>query len=339
MDSTSMQARLLCCAMRDQAPDVSEGLVRAALAAAPEGLVVGVDLAGIEPGFPAELHASAFDLAFEAGLKITVHAGEMDGPHQVASALAHGHPDRIGHGWRLIDDCVVRGGRITALGPTAKAVRDAGLPLEVCLTSNAAFGTPINTHPAGMLRDAGFRVTFNPDDRSITTTTASAEHYAAHELLGFSRAELAQCNERAAVAAFCTEVERSALVAAVHGGWAQTPGRLVHLAERDQWQSAGEAYLPAEYERDGFVHLSGAHQLLTPANRFYQGRTGLVALVVEPNRLGEGLVWEAGTGTLERFPHHYSSIPRGAVVAEVAMPPEPDGSSLLPPALIEAAGT
>ncbi len=336
MDGTGIQARLLCCAMRDQPVEVSEELVRAAVVAARDGLVVGVDLAGIEPGFPAELHARAFDLARQAGLKITVHAGEMDGAHQVASAMGSCHPDRIGHGWRLIDDCVVDDGHITALGSTALAVRDGRVPLEMCLTSNAALGKPIASHPAAMLRDAGFLVTLSPDDRSITTTTASAEHRHAAELLGFSRADLAHCNERAAVAAFCDDQQRAALVEAVHAGWAQMPSRLVHLAERERWRSAGDTYLPAEFAKDGFVHLSGLHQLLTPANRFYRGRHDLVALVVDPNLLGPGLVWEAGTETLERFPHYYAAIERAAVVDEIALHPASDGSFLLPQALVAA---
>ena len=52
-----------------------------------------------------------------AGLGVTLHAGEMDGPHQIASALACA-PSRIGHGWRIIDDCTVVDGRIVELGPT-----------------------------------------------------------------------------------------------------------------------------------------------------------------------------------------------------------------------------
>ena len=67
----------------------------------------------------------------------------MDGPAQIASALAC-QPDRIGHGWRIIDDCDVTDGRITSLGPTATALRDAGLPLEI---------EPAHKQPAG--RNAG----------------------------------------------------------------------------------------------------------------------------------------------------------------------------------------
>ena len=42
------------------------------------------------------------------------------------------------------------------------------------------------------------------------------------------------------------------------------PARLVHLAEKPVWvAAAGRAtYIPREWDRDGFIHLSAIHQLL-----------------------------------------------------------------------------
>ncbi|MEM9465996.1 MAG: adenosine deaminase [Actinomycetota bacterium] len=333
--TTGLDARLIVCLMRDQPVEVSEQAVDAAIAAG--GRIVAIDLAGIEPGFPAAGHAEPIERARAAGLGITIHAGEMDGPHQIASALACA-PDRIGHGWRIIDDCEVVDGRITALGPTAAALRDAGVPLEICLTSNACLGRPVADHPVRQLADAGFRVGLNPDDRSITTTTARRELILARDELGVTDIELAAMNERAAVAAFLPDAERAALVARVRAGWDVTVPRLVHLADRSRWDDAriSGAYLPAEFATDGFIHLSALHQVLTPANRFYRGRDDLVAVVVDALLIDHALVWEPGTGTDEYFPHLYGALGLDAVLAEIAFPPEPDGSFLLPPALIGA---
>lgn len=336
IDEMDIEARLIVCAMRDQPAAVSIEAVKLAIAAA-DGLVVGVDLAGIEPGHPAWDHAAAFALAHQAGLGVTIHAGEMGGPHLVASALDACSPHRIGHGWRLIDDCEIIDGRIAALGATAGRVRDAGLPLEICLTSNDCLGMPVAQHPVRLLRDAGFIVTLQPDDRSITTTTARRELDLAAEHHGFDRADLAQCCERAAAAAFLSESERAGLVAEVHAGWDAAPRLLVHLAERATWDQHRRmtTYVPGGYDHDGFVHLSSPHQLLTPANRFYRGRSDLIALLVEADTL-DGLVWEPGTGTSEYFPHLYGELPLSAVRAAIDMPPSTDGSFLLPPALNEA---
>jgi adenosine deaminase len=334
---TGLDARVIVCAMRDQPAAVSLQAAEAALAFA--GRVVGFDLAGLEPGHLAEDHAVALARAADGGLGITVHAGEMDGPHQIASALASCRPDRIGHGWRIIDDCEVLDGRIVELGATATALRDAQIPLEICLTSNASLGRPVKDHPLMLLADAGFRVGLNPDDRSITTTTARREFQLAETELGVSRVMQAAMTERAAAAAFVEETRRAELVAEVRRGWDVTVPRLVHLAERDRWDAACQsgAYLPGEFATDGFIHLSGLHQVLTPANRFYRGRRDLVALVVDARMLTDSLVWEPGTGTVEYFPHLYSALDVDAVIATVPFPPSTDGSFLLPPELLRAA--
>lgn len=333
--ATGLDARLLVVMMRDQPESVSMDVVRAAIDVG--GRVVGVDVAGIEPGFPAERHGRALDRAATAGLGVTIHAGEMDGPPQVASALRC-DPARIGHGWRIIDDCTVIDGRVTALGPTATALRESGAHLEVCLTSNAALGTPVADHPLRLLGDAGFRIGLNPDDRSITTTTPRREFVLAHEVLGVPIVELAAMSERAAVAAFLSPTEQADLVARVRDGWEVTVPRLVHLAERDRWEAAktAGAYLPPAFAEDGFVHLSALHQVLTPANAFYRGRADLVALVVDALLVDHALVWEPGTGTAEHFPHLYGALGVDAVITEVPFVPEADGSFLLPPALVRA---
>ena len=333
--STGLDARLVVCLMRDQPETVSFEAVDAAIEFG--GRVVAIDVAGIEPGYPAELHATPIARARAAGLGITIHAGEMDGPAQIASALAC-QPDRIGHGWRIIDDCNVTDGRITALGPTATALRDAGLPLEICLTSNACLGTPVAEHPLRLLADAGFRVGLNPDDRSITTTSARREFELARDVLQVPLTDLAAMSERAAVAAFLPDDQRAALVARVRAGWDVTVPRLVHLADRARWEDAraSGAYLPAEFATDGFIHLSALHQVLTPANRFYRGRDDLIAIVVDALLIDHALVWEPGTGTDEYFPHLYGALGTDAVLAEIPFQPEADGSFLLPPRLTAA---
>ena len=134
----------------------------------------------------------------------------MDGIDSVASALTV-DPDRIGHGWRLVDDLD---------GPVAREVRERGLPLEVCVTSNACLGLPVDEHPVRRLADAGFVVTVNPDDRAITTTTTSRELALWAEHHGFSDAELAAVAAgRGGRRLLRRAATRAAVAAQVTAGW------------------------------------------------------------------------------------------------------------------------
>ena len=55
--------------------------------------------------------------------------------------------------------------------------------------------------------------------------------------------------------------------------------------------------------RDGFIHLSAAHQVHETAAKHFHGRENLVLLEVDPDRLPEGaLRWEVSRGG-ELFPH------------------------------------
>jgi adenosine deaminase len=206
--ATGTVARLIVCGIREDGPALGLEAARLAVAWGDRG-VVGYDIAGAEVGHPAADFAEAYAVAGEAGLGRTVHAGEMDGIDSLASALTV-DPDRIGHGWRLSDDLD---------GPVAREVRDRGLPLEVCVTSNACLGLPVDEHPVRRLVDAGFDVTVNPDDRAITTTTTSRELALWAEHHGFSDTELAAVQQRAVTAAFCDDTTRAEVAATITAGW------------------------------------------------------------------------------------------------------------------------
>jgi adenosine deaminase len=57
-----------------------------ALLACREG-ITALDLAGDELGFPGSLFLSHFNRARDAGLRITVHAGEAAGPESIWQAI------------------------------------------------------------------------------------------------------------------------------------------------------------------------------------------------------------------------------------------------------------
>jgi len=181
----------------------ADPVARAAIHFFREG-VVAFDLAGPELGHPPDAHLAECRLVREAGLGLTVHAGEGDGPQSIWRAYGRCHAQRIGHGVRIIEDTVVRNGEVVALGQLARTIRDHRVPLEVCPTSNLHTGvaaTPA-AHPLGALHRAGFVVTLNTDNGLMSDVTMTDEFAFAVDHHGFTIADLEQVTVAALDAGF-----------------------------------------------------------------------------------------------------------------------------------------
>lgn len=73
--------------------------------------------------------------------------------------------------------------------------------------------------------------------------------------------------------------------------------------------------------RDGFVHLSAAHQVEGTLAKHFAGRDDLSVLAVDPAKLPAGaLRWEESRGG-KRFPHLYVPLPRSAIVGRERVSP------------------
>ncbi len=211
-----ISVRLLVCGMRQL--DRVEEAVEAAIRSRDAGsLVVGVDLAGPEAGFPAARHARALQRAADAGLRLTLHAGEADGPASIADALDHG-AERLGHGVRVIEDVAADG----TPGPVARRVLDGEVPLEVCPTSNVHTGVAptVTAHPLARLRELGFRVTVNTDNRLMSGVTTTSELTAVARAFDLDLDDLEALALTAAAAVFLPAEARAALAARVQRGFA-----------------------------------------------------------------------------------------------------------------------
>ncbi len=81
--------------------------------------------------------------------------------------------------------------------------------------------------------------------------------------------------------------------------------------------------------RDGFIHLSAAHQLEGTLAKHFAGQEGLVLLALDVSRLGPALKWEASRrGAL--FPHLYAPLDLGAMLWMERLPLRADGRHELP---------
>jgi len=184
--------RLIAIAMRTDPPARSMELARHAADALADGMV-GFDLAGLEATAPdITPHLPAFRRARDAGLGISIHAGEWGGAAQVWAALA-ADPDRIAHGGPAADDPAL----------TAELIA-RGITLDLCPTSNvqAALVPHVEDHPLPRLLRAGVPVTLSTDDRTVSHTTLVDEALLALGPLGLTRREIVGLQRQALRAAF-----------------------------------------------------------------------------------------------------------------------------------------
>lgn len=178
---------LIVCGMRHLPPEEVERAAALAIRWMHRG-VVGFDLAGAELGHPPEKHARAIAMCREAGLALTLHAGEADGPERVVEAARLG-AKRIGHGVALAQ----------ALADPERRwmvdeIKERGVHLEVCPTSNVHTGAArsVAEHPIRALWEAGVSLSYNTDNRLMSRITQTSEAEVLMQEAGFTPGELLQ---------------------------------------------------------------------------------------------------------------------------------------------------
>jgi adenosine deaminase len=196
--------------MRERSAEEAARAVRLAQRYLGQG-VVAFDLAGAELGHPPAEHASALQIARDAGVPLTIHAGEADEASRVIEAARLG-ARRIGHGVRLAD----------ALGRPDGArlideARERDLHLELCPSSNVHTGAAasIATHPITALHRAGLSVSFHTDNQLMSRTTPAREAAALLRETPLTLTDLAAMALQAARHSFLDDAARSRAEAAI----------------------------------------------------------------------------------------------------------------------------
>jgi len=162
--------------------------------------VVGFGMAGAEMMGRPKDYAYSFDMAREAGLPLTCHAGEWDGPDMVADTIRDLGVSRIGHGINAVQD------------PKLLAeIAEKGIVLEVCPGSNVVLGAVPDwqSHPIVKLRDAGVPITVSTDDPPFFHTTMTYEYDMLAKTFGWGAEDFAVLNQTGLKAAYCDDATRA----------------------------------------------------------------------------------------------------------------------------------
>lgn len=165
--------------------------------------ITGLDLAGDEANWRAELFVEHFRVARDAGWRVTVHAGEIDGPQSIWQALNRLGAERIGHGIRAVEDPAL-----------IDHLRDRRIPLEENLTSNLQTSCVPDyaSHPVKYFMQEGLCATLNTDDPGISAIDLAYEYNVAAPAAGLTPEMIHQAQRNALEAAFLTVEEKKGLM-------------------------------------------------------------------------------------------------------------------------------
>ncbi|MGE0493171.1 MAG: adenosine deaminase [Vulcanimicrobiota bacterium] len=198
--------------------------------------VVALDLANNEYDYPPGPYKEVFQAAKQAGLGVTVHAGEVPvhhadksigGANNVRVAVEELGADRIGHGVRSSEDPAVE-----------QMMIDKGIPYEICPLSNVQTQAvkDMASHPLPDLMRKGAVVTVNNDDPGVSGITLTDDYVNITQAFGFSATDLRQLVDNGVNSAFATDEVKDRVRTKVEEGFAFAQRRLVESMTLDELQ-------------------------------------------------------------------------------------------------------
>ncbi len=197
-----IQTNQIICALRNLPPEESVKVAKIAVELMSER-VVAFDLAHAEWGNPPGEHAEAFRIAKEAGLGLTVHAGEDYGPPSIKEAIDLCQAQRIGHG------------RTLHQSPELEArVKDAWIPLECCPSSNVQIDLvpTFQDHPLKGYLEREVPLTLCTDNRLLTGIQVTDEYLRMMDAFSPSWEKVVEIARNGFRAAFVPESKRNEML-------------------------------------------------------------------------------------------------------------------------------
>ena len=91
---------------------------------------------------------------------------------------------------------------------------------------------------------------------------------------------------------------------------------IYHVTTTKDWNAAKQKgyYEHLSLKDEGFIHCSHEHQLAGVLERYFAGKTGLVKLVIDTDKLSSKFVFDWSPSLADTFPHVYGPINIDAVI-------------------------
>ena len=91
---------------------------------------------------------------------------------------------------------------------------------------------------------------------------------------------------------------------------------IFHVTTNTNWKEAkaNGFYIHPSLKDEGFIHCSQEHQVAGVLERYFAGRTDLVKLVIDTDKLTSKFVFDWSPSSADTFPHVYGVINLDAVV-------------------------
>lgn len=91
---------------------------------------------------------------------------------------------------------------------------------------------------------------------------------------------------------------------------------IYHVTTGEEWSNAKKKgfFESASLKQEGFIHCSQEEQVAAVIERYFAGKTGLVKLVIDTDKLTCKYVFEWSPSTKDTFPHVYGPVNIDAVI-------------------------
>lgn len=104
---------------------------------------------------------------------------------------------------------------------------------------------------------------------------------------------------------------------------------IYHITTVQEWSQANfdGFYETPSLHSEGFIHCSTEQQLNGVLQRYFEGKTNMIKLVINTDKLTNELKWEMSPSIKEEFPHVYGTINLDAVIGVMSVDQSPERTS------------